>query len=360
MDPALRRLLLVVLAVSLFAAPAAAQDVRSGGTVTVPAGTVHEGDLAVFGGSIVVDGTVDGSIQGVAGSITVTDSGTVRGNVEGTAGSVTIRGVVEGDLQAAAGSVAVTEGGRIGGSLEAGAGTLAIDGAVGGDVRAGVETLTVSETARIGGDLTYDAGTVSIAEGAQVGGTTRQVDSISIDAGIPFVGIGPFFSTGIFAVLGFLVNVMLGAVLLVAAPGFARRVADTGADDPLTTGLAGLVALVGVPIALIAVAFTVVGIPLTIAGILTFLLVLWAAFVYGAILVGTWLLSLADYDSLWGGLAVGLVLASVVSLAPFGGLLSFAYLLLGLGAFARSVLALRRGGDGGAEVEEAPGDAPPA
>ena len=345
-----RRLLVVVLAVSLLAVPAGAQEVRGGGTVTVPAGTVHEGDLTVFGGSVIVDGTVDGSIEGLAGSITVT--GTVTGDIEAAAGSVTINGDVEGDLRTATGSVTVTEGARVGGSLETGSGTLTLDGAVDGDVRAGVATLTVSETARIGGDLTYDADTVSIADAAEVGGTTQQVDSIAVDVGLPVVGINPFFSAGLFAIFGFLVNFVLGALLLVAAPGVAGRVADTGAEEPLIAGIVGLAVFVGVPIALIAIAFTIVGIPLTIAGFLTFALVLWVAFVYGAIVVGSWLLSLADYDSLWGGLAVGLILAAVVSLVPFGDVLSFLYLIIGLGAFARTLLAMRRGGGTGPATTE--------
>jgi len=69
----------------------------------------------------------------------------------------------------------------------------------------------------------------------------------------------------------------------------------------------------------VVLAVTVVGIPLSIAGLLTYLLVLWVAFVYGALVVGTWLLDRGGYESRWGALAVG------------------------LGAFALAALALRRG-----------------
>jgi ABC-type transport system involved in multi-copper enzyme maturation permease subunit len=79
-----------------------------------------------------------------------------------------------------------------------------------------------------------------------------------------------------------------------------------------------LLALVGIPVALAALAVTIVGIPLSIAGFVTYLLVLWVAFVYGAVVAGTWLLDLGGYESRWGALAVG------------------------LGAFALSALALRR------------------
>jgi cytoskeletal protein CcmA (bactofilin family) len=358
--PRVRYLLVVVLIVSLLAAaPAAAQETRSGGTVVVAEGEVHEGDLSVLGGTVVVDGTVDGSLEGLAGSVLVT--GTVTGDVEVSAGAVTVRGVVEGNVESASGSVTIGEDARIGGNLEVGAGSLALDGRVDGDVTAGVETLTVGETARIAGDLTYAAESVTIADGAQIGGATERRDSLDLDvgAGFPVIGgAGTLFASGVFTVFGFLVNLLLGVVVLLAAPRFAERVTETGVGTPAKAGAAGLATLLGVPVVLVAVAITIVGIPLTIAGFLTFLVVLWVAFVYGALVAGTWLLSLGDYESRWGALALGLAVPAVASLIPFGGLVSLVYLLLGLGAFALAALARRRGGATGAGKEEGE-DRPP-
>lgn len=341
------RLFAVVLVVTFLAAgPASAQSVRSGGTVTVPAGTVQEGDLAVVGGSVVIDGTVDGNVEGIAGSIVI--NGNVTGNVEAAAGSVTIRGTVEGNVDSATGSLSILEGARVG-SIEAGSGSLTVAGAVDGDVRAGVGSLTVGETARIGGDLTYSADTASIADGADIAGETREVDSLAVDADLPFAGdIGPFgFLVGdFFALFGFLVNALLGALLLVAAPSFARRVTETGKEEVARSGVAGIIALFAIPIVLALLAITIVGIPLSLAGIFVYLLLLWVAFVYGAVIVGTWLLSLAGVDSRWGGLALGLLLPAILAFVALGGLLSLAYTLLGLGAFVLSALSIRQGGDG--------------
>lgn len=353
-------LLVVVLAVSLLAtAPASAQETRSGGTVTVAEGEVHEGDLSVFGGTVVVDGTVDGSLEGMAGSVLIT--GTVTGDVEMSAGAVTVRGVVEGSVESAAGSVTVAEDARVGGDLEVGAGSLALDGQVGGDVTAGVETLTVGETAQVGGDLTYAAESVSIADGAEIGGTTERRDSLDLNvgAGLPVIGGGGgLLASGLFAVFGLVANLLLGAVVLLAAPRFAERVTETGTTTPAKAGAVGLATLIGVPVVLVAVAITIVGIPLTIAGFLTFLVVLWVAFVYGALVAGTWLLSLGDYESRWVALAVGLAVPALASLLPFGGIVSLVYLLLGLGAFALVALARRRapGGTAGTEGEDQPPD----
>jgi hypothetical protein len=166
---------------------------------------------------------------------------------------------------------------------------------------------------------------------------------------------GALFASGVFAVFGFLVNLLLGVVVLLAAPGFARRVTETGTGSPARAGAAGLGTLVGVPVGLALLAITIVGIPLTVAGFLAFLLVLWVAFVYGALVVGTWLLSLGDYRSRWGALALGLAIPLIASLVPFGGIVSFGYLLLGLGAFALAALDRRRGRETSG-VEQPPED----
>lgn len=352
-----RAIVLAVVVLALAATPvASAQSVESGGSVTVPPDTTREGNLSTMSGTVVVEGTLDGNLEGVTGSVLIT--GTVTGDVQTSAGSVTISGTVDGDVEAAAGAVTVGRDGRVGGSLRTGSGSLTIDGAVDGDVEAGAETFTVGETAAIGGDVRYDAETVSIADGATVAGTVEQVDDIAVDAGLPLVGPvdfeGALFPPGLFATFGLLINAVLGAVLLLAAPGFARRVTETGTGDaPKSLGV-GLLALVGTPVVLLLLTITVVGIPLALAGFTLYLLVLWAAFVYGAIVAGTWLLDLGGYDSRWGALVVGLLVSTLASLLPIGWVVTLAYVLVGFGAFALSALAVRRRGRGGAS--DAPED----
>jgi hypothetical protein len=340
-----RRLVALTFVVVLLLAAvpvASAQEVRGGGAVTVPADTVHDGDLALFGGSVIIDGTVDGDVEGLAGSITVV--GTVTGDIKASAGSVTIQGVVDGNVEAAAGSVTVVEGARIGGNLETGAQTVTIAGTVDGNVEAGVQTLRVTDSAVIGGDLRYDGETIDIASSATVAGVTERVDRISVGIPGPFVGdvdLGGAVD-GLGVAFGLGVNLLLGVVLLFAAPRFARRVADTGTTDALRSGVAGVAALIGIPVALVAIAVTIIGLPLALVGFGLYAAVLWVGFVYGALVAGTALLALADRESRWLALVVGLV--------------GLAYLLLGLGAFALSALAVRRGGNESATEPVAPRD----
>ena len=73
------------------------------------------------------------------------------------AGSVRIAGTVDGSVSGAAGDVTIAESGVVG-SLDAGAGSVTIDGTVRGDATVGAERLVVGSTGVVAGDLRYDAG----------------------------------------------------------------------------------------------------------------------------------------------------------------------------------------------------------
>ncbi len=69
-----------------------------GETITIPADEVRVGDVASFGGPIIIDGTV-------------------RGDVASFAGSVTVRGTVEGDIATFGGTVDLEDGSRVTGDI---------------------------------------------------------------------------------------------------------------------------------------------------------------------------------------------------------------------------------------------------
>jgi cytoskeletal protein CcmA (bactofilin family) len=336
----------VALLLVLAAGPAtvSAQEARAGGVVTIEAGETHTGDLAVTAGTVIVAGTLDGDLDATAGNVVVT--GTVTGDVRAVAGSVTIDGDVGGDVGAAGGSVVVGRQAAVDGTVEAAAGSVRVDGTVGGDLRVGAEDVVIGPGARIDGNVEYEAQTFDVAPGAAVGGTIEEVDDIGFTAVPSWAGVQfgeSVVPTGAFAVYGLFVNLLLGAMLLLVAPRFARRVTATGTGEAVKSGAVGLLTFVGVPVVLVVLLVTVVGIPLSLAGLFAYLLALWAGSVYGALVLGTWLLSYGDVENRWAALGLGLLLLAVVAFVPFGELLQFLVLLVGLGAL---VLALtRRFGD---------------
>ena len=333
----LRVLVLVVgLVVYGVAGPgvAAAQSGVGGNIVVGPDETVSSIDAVT--GSIVIEGTVTGDVSGVAGNVVI--DGTVEGNVNVAAGDITIRGEVLGDVSGATGNLNIGPDGRVAGDLDTGAGTVTIAGTVEGDARIGAETITLADGASIGGSLTYDGELRGDADGVVAGDVTRD----------PSIGVGLFdeiqpFVQWVFAVNVFLINLLLGAVLVGLFPRFSDGVAARARASPLWSGLAGLGVLIAVPILLIATAITVIGLPITLVGALFFALLAWIGLIYGRFAVGVWLLSLAGVESRWGGLVVGLLLGAVLWQIPIvGGFLNFAVFLLGLGALVYQLFSRRR------------------
>jgi cytoskeletal protein CcmA (bactofilin family) len=346
--PARRFLILLVVAtVALSTVPGlAAAEPRAGGTVIVEAGETT-GDLEVFGGDIVIRGTVDGDLQAIGGNVRIV--GTVTGSVDATAGNVFVGGTVEGDLRGAAGHVQIAEGSAVEGDLEAGAGSVLIAGSVGGNARIGAESITLDPAAAIGGSLEYE-GTLNRADGAQVAGGVTQVSNLGLGAGpIPQV------AEIVFSVYFLLVNIVVGAILLLAFPRFSEGLVDRTVERPGITGLLGVGTLVAGPLVLVLVALTIVGIPLSLVGIAAYVLAIWLGIVYGRYVLGAWVLSLADVENRWLALLVGMLGMFVVTRIPvLGGIADLAVLVWGLGALALGLYAAFKRGRAGGEESTAP------
>lgn len=339
-------LVLLVLTVTIgvgIAPGIAAAESRAGGSVVIgPDETVDE-DLEVYGGSVVVHGTVRGDLRAFAGNVLIT--GEVTGNVEAAAGSVHITGQVGGDVQVSAGSVEIGPDSTIGGDLEAAAGSVVINGAVDGTTRAAGEVIALGPTASIGGDLVYDGG-LRRADGATVGGTVR-VAADPVTGPSFFEGV-PAIPSWVFGLYGFFANLLLGLFLLAVFPGFSARVARRALVNPVTTGGIGLVTLLGVPVLLVFLAVTIIGLPLALLGLLLYLGLLWVGGVYGRYVVGAWLLTLLERESRWEGLLVGLVVVGLVVRIPIvGPLIEILVFLLGLGGVTRALIRSYRGRSAG-------------
>lgn len=304
-----------------------AAEQRAGGTVVVAEDETVEGDLEAFGGTIIVRGTVNGDLEAFGGDVRI--EGDVTGDVDGAAGNVWVLGSVGGNVDVAAGNVYVQPGAEIGGRLSAAAGNIVVAGAVSGNANLAGGSITLAETATFGGDVEYAADAGGFTDrGATVEGTVTKVEDL--DAG-PWSG--PVVPGWALSVYGLLVNLLLGALLLLVFPGFTAAVAERVVTDPLRTSGVGLLTLVVVPVLLVLLTVTIVGIPLALVGALLFGLSLWVALVLGRFAVGAWLLSLADVDNRWAALVVGLVLLAVLASIPWiGWVFDLAVVLLGLGA----------------------------
>ncbi|WP_137284385.1 polymer-forming cytoskeletal protein [Halorussus salinisoli] len=331
MDKRLVLAIAVVLLVAAVPAPVAADETRTGGTVVVEEGETVDDDLSAFGGTVVVRGTVNGDLDAFGGNVFV--DGRVNGDLDAVAGNVRINGTVTGDVSAVGGNVLLAQGARVGGQLEAGAGNVVVNGEVGEDARVGAETIGLGSSAVVGGDFVYD-GNLDRAEGARIDGEVRRESDLGVNVGFD----GRLFPDWVGWVYGFLVNLVLGAIVLLVFPRFSANAAGRATESPLRSSGVGLLLFVGIPVLAVLLFVSLVGIPLGLLVVLLYPLLLWLGYVFGAFALGTWALGLADSDSRWLALLVGLFVVSVVGLVPIvGGLVQFLVLLLGLGAFALGV-----------------------
>jgi len=317
---------LVVVGMAVLPGVVAAEQ-RSGGTVVVGADETIDDDLTASGGTIIVEGTVDGDLVAFGGSVVVTESGTVTGNLTGTVGDVSIDGTVEGTVTASAGSIRIGESATVG-SVDTESGYLGIEGTVTGNVRAAVDRLEIGSAASIGGDLTRDEDTTVIGDAATAVEGSVETADLRQDGG----GAGP-----IGAILpGFflLVDLALGAVFLIALPRFSEQVASTLDERPLYTAGAGLAGILGTIIFPLIVALTIVGLPIAlIFGPTVAIVGGWIAFVYGKYTIGRWALAQFDVDDRWLALIVGMVAFVALGMLPYVGILFGAIaLVIGVGA----------------------------
>lgn len=332
-------LVMVVVVFTIVLVPGtAAAESRAGDSVVVGPDEVVRDDLEVYGGSVVVHGTVDGDLRAFAGNVLI--DGEVTGDVETAAGNVHVTGRVGGTVKASAGSVEIGPDATIGGDLEAAAGSVAVNGAVDGTVRAAGELISLGPAATIGGDLVHDGG-LRRADGASVGGSVRMATDPVSDP--PLGGAIPAIPSWTFGLYGFFANLLLGIFLLAVFPAFSARVAHRGLVNPVTTGGIGLLLLVGAPILLLLVAVTIIGIPLALLGVLVYLALLWIGGVYGRYVVGAWLLTLLEREGRWAGLLLGLVVVGLVVRIPLlGTMFEILIFLLGLGAVTRALVSSYR------------------
>lgn len=343
LKPRTRGIALLLIAVVLLGTlpGVAAAEQRSGGSIVVEEGETVSEDLTAFGGTVVVRGTVEGDLTAFAGNVIIEPDAEVTGNIEARAGNVRIAGTVGGTATVTGGNVFIADTATIDGDLEATAGTTVVAGSVAGNADLIGESVTLTSTAVIGENVEYATGEEGefVNDGATIEGSVTRNEDLSTNGNFEGLDVGG----PVFGIYGFLVNALVGGLLLLMFPDTSRRIADRVVDEPLRTGGIGLLTVTGIPIAAIVIAITIIGIPVTIAVLTAFVLSLWVATIYGRYAVGAAILSY-DGDNRWADLLVGLVLvAALVRIPVIGGLFELVVLLLGFGAMTERLYQFVRG-----------------
>lgn len=247
-------------------------------------------------------------------------------------GNVTIPAgtVVDGNVQVGAGNVTVD--GEVTGSVAVGLGNVQVNGRIGGDLRIGVGQLTYGPHGAVGGQL-------DIGMGQRV--QNPKATALRFVPGLlrrPFGwwGVfGPALFAPVFGILRWLATVALALPVAALFPAALAAVHDQVADQPLRSGLLGVAAMILAAPAFVLVAITIVGIPLALLGGIALVAAAFLGYVAVALWVGTALLrafGTASPNPLWSVLAGSAAIALAGLVPLLGWLLSLATTAIGLGA----------------------------
>jgi cytoskeletal protein CcmA (bactofilin family) len=347
---ALGVLVLIVVGVGAVMAGGDVEDkLRTGDTVTVDAGEVVAHDLYVFGGDVIVDGTIEGDLVVASGTVTI--NGWVQGDLVAGTGELFINGKLDGDARVGAGRITVT--GSVGEDLLAGAGQIDVAGGgfVGEDLIFGAGDVRVAGA--VGGSV-YGSATTYSSPGSVVGS-----ENVTLETGVDPSEPAPSEPVRIAgdALRQLLTVVLFGAVGLWLVPGALRASESALRRRPLASVGMGIGILVGYLIQFIAVILLMILVGVALgsvsldglagiaiwAGIVdlmisTLALVVAASFVVDAV-VGLALAQLVARgwaQSRWQELfllVVGaLIVVAATSLPEIGGIVKLCVIILGLGA----------------------------
>ncbi len=277
-------------------------------TYRLPAGEVLEDNLYVAGGTITIDGKIDGDLVAVGGFIEVNGeitgdilaaggaivvNGPVTGDVRIAGGGLTLNGPIGGDLISAGGGTAfpgmptvpmtiegrqVEQGtrltasgsvgkdavmtggsgvidGTIAGSLWVGMGSVQLNGEVGGDAHLYGNQISVSDGARVGGVLYYSTdtqGAVTIPSGVAL--SVEPVVTESPQAA-PEPSLGEQILRWTIRLVRVLIGLLvLGWLLVRLLPKFTARTLSVMNAQPLPAiGVGLLIVIVAVPAVMVLV-----------------------------------------------------------------------------------------------------------
>ncbi|MCC2630413.1 MAG: hypothetical protein K0S38_222 [Candidatus Paceibacter sp.] len=360
----MKKLLLgLVIVIAVAPLVVGASEFQSGNSYALQRNQVVGSDLYVAGGTVSVDGAVQGDAVLAGGTITLTGSttqsvlaaggnlslrGTVGDDIRAAGGNVSVGGVVTHDVVLAGGQVIVESGTTVGGDAVLAGGSVTMAGQVAGkalltggdiiisgtvngpvDVQAG--SLTISKTAIIRGSLTYHSpNPATIENGSQIAGP---INYTPIAKPSPASHLVPAFVK--FLTL-FVSALLLGLVL----KRLSFLVVSHARMQFWWSLLRGCILLIVTPFVVVILLVTVIGIPLGVIVLLLYIAMIMLAYLMTPIIAGAllnkWVFKQPEYDVTWQTILIGTAAVVILSYIPFiGWLANFILLLMVLGSFTR-------------------------
>jgi len=338
----------------------------AGSTVTI-SGIVN-GDVFVGTNNLVVDGIINGDL--IAGANTITFSGEVTDDLRLAANTISISGLVGKNATIFGNSLTVSSKAQIFGSVLAGGQIVNLGGPVGKDVtvyaqevnlaglvgrnlKGSFQRANFNEGARIMGNLDYQAPQeLEIEEGMVIGETNYQ--KLESKADFPkkgfLRGFAPVAFMGVIGIsfylrfMALLIAIGLGLLFLYLFPKRTKGVIEVIQKRPWVSLGVGVLTPIIFAFSMIFLTISIIGIPFLFILIPLFALVIYFSKIFVAFFIGNKILSNTKIKNPLGwGLAIGLAIYYILTILPIiGGITSFAFITIGLGAFVLDVKTSRR------------------
>jgi len=338
----------------------------AGSTVTI-SGIVN-GDVFVGTNNLVVDGIINGDL--IAGANAITFSGEVTDDLRAAANTISISGLVGKNVTIFGNSLTVSSKAQISGSALAGGQIVNLGGPVGKDVtvyaqevnmaglvgrnfKGSFQKASFNEGARIMGDLSYQAPQeAEIEEGMVIGETNYE--EMAKKTGFPkkgfLRGFAPVAFMGAIGIsfylkfMALLIAIGLGLLFLYLFPKRTKGVIEVIQKRPWVSLGVGVLTPIIFAFSMIFLTISIVGIPFLFILIPLFALVIYFSKIFVAFFIGKKILSNTKIKNPLGwGLAIGLTIYYILTVLPIiGGITSFAFITIGLGAFVLDVKASRQ------------------
>lgn len=343
----------------------------SGASVVIRGET---GDIRAAGAVIDIDATVSGAVHAAGAQVTI--AGEVSGVVRAAGGLVEVQGKIGDDgylagavvrfdgaaakdVNVGGASVTIGQDATIAGDLNAGGATVTVDGTIDGatdlsgsavmfngtakgDVIASADEIIVGSTARIDGDLVVRSRTDPVVQdGATITGQVR-VEEPRAWWALP---------GWLWAILSAIVvaagAVLTGAILILIGRATFEEGLGNAAFRPISSGLVGLATLILLPIVAIILMTTVIGLSFGVALLLVLPFLVVAGHAQVATCIGVWMFDRTGGPRSAGRLILymiaGAVVIAIVWLIPWvGPIVAFLAMLVGTGAYLRSLSARMR------------------
>jgi len=299
-------------------------DLVAAGSEIKVTGTIN-GSIIAAGGSIIVKGNVANDVRVAGGEVRI--GGDVGDNVLAFTGQFILENNarISRDLTLGAGTAIID--GTVNGNINGGVSDLEMRGATKGNVTLEIDNnIRIFPGATIGGNLEYSAPNQGEISGIVSGKTTYKEAPPKK---------GDLRSKIESEIMGYLWLLLIGIVSLMIAPELTRKNSDKVAMNPLKNLLWGLLFLIIVPIVTILLLITIIGIPLSLILFIIYIVTIYISRIYVGYWVGGYVLKKLKIETRFRVLtmAFGLLIVLIgINIPIIGIFIHLVVLLLGLGA----------------------------